>query len=62
MIRVYVGGDVRDYLIEKTGGKQMIEVLYPNPARTVFPAPTLSPDCEIGRVLVDIFGAYPRPG
>lgn len=56
MIRVNVDGELRDYLLERTKGKERIEVLYSHriPRECVNP-----PTCELGQILVDIFGVYP---
>lgn len=50
---------MRSYLLEKTGGREKVEVLFPKriPRECMNP-----PTCELGQVLVEIFGAYPRPG
>lgn len=59
--RAKVAGDMRTYLLEKTGGTERIEVLFPRviPRECVNP-----PTCELGQILVDIFGAsrWPRMG
>ena len=57
--RVPVDGEMRKYLLEKTKGREKIEVLYPKKMPRICVNP---PTCELGQVLVDIFGAWPRMG
>ncbi len=56
--RTHVGGDMREYLVEKTKGQVKVEVLFPRriPKECVNP-----PSCELGLILVDIFGAHRWP-
>lgn len=46
----------RDFLVRETGGRSVIEVLYPQAAVAV---PCVRCEDEIGRMLCEIFGIWP---
>jgi hypothetical protein len=51
-----VGLQIQKYLVKETGGRVRIDVLNPRVTATV---PVNPPDCELGKVLVEIFGRWP---
>lgn len=52
---------VRDYLVKETGGKKLIEVLYPMPDEA-WKCARNAPTCDLGLLLVEIFGRWPSNG
>lgn len=47
---------LQEFLVRETGGRVVIEVLYPQAAVA---APCVRCEDEIGRMLVEIFGIWP---
>ena len=47
---------LREFLVRETGGRVVIEVLYPQAAVT---APCVRREDEIGQMLEEIFGIWP---
>ncbi len=47
----------QDYLVEKTGGRQMIVVIAP--LSDAWKTAQLPPTCSLGHVLLEVFGRWP---
>lgn len=48
----------QDYLVQKTGGRSIIEVLFPMPG-DAWKTASLPPTCVLGVVIFQIFGKWP---